>query len=45
MLIHTVGGSEYTGMECIDWMKEAGFRHARIERLTTVQWAVVATKN
>jgi tRNA A58 N-methylase Trm61 len=45
MLIHTVGGSEYGGMECIDWMKEAGFRHARIERLTTVQWAVVATKN
>ena len=45
MLIHTVGGSEYSGMECIDWMMEAGFRHARIERLTTVQWAVVATKH
>lgn len=45
MLINTVGGSEYSGMECIDWMKEAGFSHVRIERLTTIQWAVVATKN
>jgi hypothetical protein len=45
MLIHTVGGSEYSGTECIGWMKEAGFSEARIERLTTLQWAVIATKN
>lgn len=45
MLIHTVGGSEYSGTECMGWMKEAGFGETRIERLTTLQWAVVATKD
>jgi hypothetical protein len=45
MLIHTVGGSEYSGTECMGWMKEAGFSETRIDRLTTLQWAVVASKN
>jgi hypothetical protein len=45
MLIQTVGGSEYSGTECIGWMEEAGFHQTRIERLTTVHWAIVATKH
>jgi hypothetical protein len=33
MLIETPGGFDYTGAECISWMKEAGFREARVEHL------------
>jgi SAM-dependent methyltransferase len=35
MLIHTVGGSEYSGTQCIGWMQEVGFSQTRIEQLTT----------
>jgi hypothetical protein len=45
MLIHTVGGSEYSGADCSGWMKEAGFCEVRVEQLTATYWAVVATKN
>jgi hypothetical protein len=33
MLIETPGGFDYTGADCIGWMKEAGFSHARVEHL------------
>jgi len=33
MLIETPGGFDYTGADCIGWMKEAGFREARVEHL------------
>ena len=33
MLIETPGGFDYTGADCIDWMKEAGFRETRVEHL------------
>ena len=33
MLIETPGGFDYTGADCIGWMKEAGFREARVEPL------------
>ena len=33
MLIETSGGFDYTGADCIGWMKEAGFRETRVEHL------------
>ena len=33
MLIETPGGFDYTGADCVGWMKEAGFRETRVERL------------
>lgn len=33
MLIETPGGFDYTGADCMGWMKEAGFRQTRVEYL------------
>ena len=33
MLIETPGGFDYTAADCAGWMKEAGFRETRAERL------------
>ena len=33
MLIETPGGFDYSGADCIGWMKEAGFREMRVEHL------------
>jgi len=33
MLIETPGGFDYTGADCIGWMKDAGFKEARVEHL------------
>ena len=33
MLIETPGGFDYTGADCMGWMKEAGFRETRVEHL------------
>jgi SAM-dependent methyltransferase len=33
MLIETPQGFDYTGADCIAWMREAGFREVRVERL------------
>jgi hypothetical protein len=33
MLIETPGGFDYSGADCIGWMKEAGFREAYVEPL------------
>lgn len=33
MLIETSGGFDYTGADCIGWMKEAGFQKTRVEHL------------
>jgi hypothetical protein len=33
MLIETPGGFDYTGADCIGWMREAGFREAYVEHL------------
>jgi hypothetical protein len=30
MLIETPGGFDYTGADCMGWMREAGFRETRI---------------
>jgi hypothetical protein len=44
MLIETPGGFDYTGAECIKWMKEAGFRETRIEHLVGPDSMVVGIK-
>ena len=44
MLIETAGGFEYTGAECRNWMKQAGFREIRIEPLGDLHTAVIGTK-
>ncbi len=33
MLVETPGGFDYTGADCVGWMKEAGFREVRVEHL------------
>ena len=44
MLIETPGGFDYTGADCIGWMKEAGFREARVEQLAGPDSMVVGIK-
>ncbi|WP_348265229.1 methyltransferase [Telmatobacter sp. DSM 110680] len=44
MLIETPGGFDYTGADCIGWMKEAGFREARVEHLIGPDSMVIGTK-
>lgn len=44
MLIETAGGFDYTGADCVGWMREAGFREARVERLSGPYSMAIATK-
>ncbi|HEY7306907.1 MAG TPA: methyltransferase [Bryobacteraceae bacterium] len=44
MLIETAGGFDYTGAECIGWMKAAGFRDAYVEHLAGPDSMVVGFK-
>jgi SAM-dependent methyltransferase len=44
MLIETPGGFDYTGAECVGWMKEAGFRDAYVEHLVGPDSMVVGFK-
>jgi O-methyltransferase domain/Dimerisation domain len=44
MLIETAGGFDYTGAECIAWMKAAGFRDAYVEHLVGPDSMVVGLK-
>ena len=44
MLIETPGGFDYTGAECIEWMKAAGFRDAYVEHLVGPDSMVVGLK-
>ena len=44
MLIETSGGFDYTGADCIGWMKEAGFREAYVEHLAGPDSMVVGIK-
>ena len=44
MLIETPGGFDYTGSDCMAWMKDAGFRETRIEHLVGPDSMVVAVK-
>ncbi|HEX4286188.1 MAG TPA: methyltransferase, partial [Terracidiphilus sp.] len=44
MLIETPGGFDYTGADCIGWMKEAGFREIYVEHLIGPDSMVVGTR-
>ena len=44
MLIETPGGFDYTGADCIRWMKKAGFTSARVEHLVGPDSMVVGIK-
>jgi hypothetical protein len=44
MLIETPGGFDYTGADCMGWMKEAGFRETRVEHLMGPDSMVVGIK-
>jgi hypothetical protein len=44
MLIETPEGFDYTGADCCGWMKDAGFRQTRVERLTGPDSMVVGVK-
>ena len=44
MLIETPGGFDFTGADCSEWMREAGFKTTRVEHLVGPDSMVVATK-
>ena len=44
MLIETPGGFDYTGADCQDWMREAGFRQTRVEHLVGPDSMVIGVK-
>lgn len=44
MLIETPGGFDFSGADCIGWMKEAGFKEAYVEALGGPDAMVVAIK-
>jgi hypothetical protein len=44
MLIESKDGFDFTGADCMKWMREAGFRAARAEHLVGPDSMVVATK-
>ncbi len=44
MLVETPGGFDYTGADCIGWLKEAGFREAYVEHLVGPDSMVVGFK-
>jgi O-methyltransferase domain/Dimerisation domain len=44
MLIETAGGFDYTGADCIGWMKEVGFKEAYTEHLVGPDSMVVGIK-
>lgn len=44
MLIETPGGFDYTGADCMGWMKDSGFRETRVEHLVGPDSMVVGIK-
>jgi hypothetical protein len=44
MLIETPGGFDYTGADCVSWMKEAGFKETRVEHLIGPDSMVIGIK-
>ena len=44
MLIETNAGFDYTGANCIGWLKDTGFRQARVEHLVGPDSMVVGIK-
>ena len=44
MLIETNDGFDYTGADCSQWMKEAGFKETRVEHLVGPDSMVIGIK-
>lgn len=44
MLIETPGGFDYTGKDCSEWMREAGFGETRVEHLAGPDAMVIGIK-
>jgi cyclopropane fatty-acyl-phospholipid synthase-like methyltransferase len=44
MLIETPGGFDYTGADCMGWMREAGFNETRVEHLVGPDSMVIGIK-
>jgi hypothetical protein len=44
MLIETPGGFDFTGAECQQWMRQAGFRESRVVHLAGPHSIVVGSK-
>lgn len=44
MLIETEGGFDYTGADCVRWMREAGFTEVKVEHLVGPDSMVVGRK-
>ena len=44
MLIETPGGFDYTGADCVGWMRDAGFKDARVEHLAGSESMVIGIK-
>jgi len=44
MLIETPGGFDYSGADCMGWMKEAGFSETRVEDLVGPDSMVIGIK-
>jgi hypothetical protein len=44
MLIESPGGFDYTGADCMSWMKEAGFRETHVEHLLGPDSMVIGIK-
>lgn len=44
MLIETRGGFDYTGADCVTWMREAGFKQIRVEHLSGPDSMVIGIK-
>jgi hypothetical protein len=44
MLVETPGGFDYTGADCAEWMKQAGFRETRVEHLAGPDSMVIGIK-
>ena len=44
MLIETPGGFDYTGADCQEWMRDAGFAKTRVEHLIGPNSMVVGVK-
>lgn len=43
MLVMTSGGFDFTGADCISWMREAGFREMKVQPLTG-EWSMIIGK-
>jgi 2-polyprenyl-3-methyl-5-hydroxy-6-metoxy-1,4-benzoquinol methylase len=44
MLIETRGGFDYTGADCTAWMRDAGFKHTRVDHLSGPDSMVIGVK-